>query len=174
MREQGGREQSNGWNEIRYHSSREERTAGREAKHPRGGFLKRNRSLAIVLIDVAFVFVVFLLFRFLVAGDPASGRLGVTEFSLEAFEFDREVYVTVTSETADERPFIEDAARVFSVEFPDGREVTDILPTAIGVNVEVRAVFDIDAIDSFEQDRIVAVTITVADERLELNTRVGR
>jgi hypothetical protein len=172
MSEGKRREVSDGSEGLRYHSSREERTGGREPAKPRGGILRHNRSLAIVLIDVIFVFVVFLLFRFLTAGDPTSASLAGVDFSLDAFEFDDEIYLTVTASTREERSPIEESPRVFTVRFPDGSKVSDVLPTAPTMPVEVRAVVPAAVLDASDRERGVTVEIEAADEELELFARV--
>jgi hypothetical protein len=173
-RDDASREVSAGANEVRYHSSREERTAGQSPKKPRGGFLKHNRSLAIILIDVVFVFIVFLLFRFFTTSDPNTASLAGVDFTLEAFEFDNEVYLTVTARTDEERSSIGQAPQVFTAAFPDGSEVSDVLPTEPDYPVEIRAVLPRETIPESGEQRSVRVSVEVADEQLELVASIGR
>ena len=146
-----------------FHYNRDERTAGRPERRPRGGFLFRNRSLAIVLIDLLVVFVVFVLLRLFVFSGDQVNTVGPFAVALEAFMFEDDLYLTVSVEALDPLEPRSGAESLFVVEFPDGTEVTDVVPASEGDVVEVRHV---TARVAGEE---VLVVVRIEDTQIELS-----
>lgn len=158
---------------LSFHYDRDERLQGRPDPVPRRGFFFRNRSLAIVVIDLLVVFVVFVLMRLLVFTGQGTETVGLYEVRLEAFSFDGEVYVTVvvTASQAIERQSGPDT--LLEVTFPDGTTITDLLPDGEGESTEVRHVLSVTASGASQADSGgVEVTVDAGDDRVVLTTAV--
>ncbi len=83
---------------FQYHYSREERLRlpGAPGPPPTGGFLKRNRSLTILLLDLLIILILgFAFFRF-IGGPASSGRLQPYTITLRALRDRDSVLATVT------------------------------------------------------------------------------
>lgn len=83
--------------EIHYHYNRAEREATRERiwTPPTGGFLRRNRGLTIVLVDVIIVVLIFFIYLFFLR--PLAGQMRIGEYRATArtFAVEDEVLVMV-------------------------------------------------------------------------------
>lgn len=158
---------------LSFHYDRDERLQGLPDPVPRRGFFFRNRSLAIVVIDLLVVFVVFVLMRLFVFTGQGTGTVGLYEARLEAFSFDGEVYVTVvvTASQATERRSGPDT--LLEVTFPDGTTITDLLPDEEGESTEVRHVLSVAASGASQAENGgFEVTVTAGDDRVVLTTAV--
>ena len=159
-----------------FHYSREERL-GYESdgggEEPRGIF-RRNRSLAITLIDVLVVLLMFGLYLLFFRPEPGVESLGGYRFEGNAFRFDGDLYVTLTATRADDAPAAVGEASLLRVEFPGGEVVTDVLPTDPDFPTVVRHVAEADRPagtnreDPAPAGDEVGVTVSFADHRLDL------
>jgi len=84
-----------------YHYNREERISGlptdiqqRLAGKLPGGIFKRNRSLTIILIDLAVIALVWFVFLPLIR-TPASGIMGGYRFSLDSFSYEGRALISL-------------------------------------------------------------------------------
>jgi hypothetical protein len=132
--------ETSGNGDLRFHYNREERLEGRAEPVRRGGFLFRNRSLAIVLIDLLFVFVVFVLLRVFIFDGNSPETVGPYAVEVSAFAFDGEIYVTVQITRDEPAEPAGGGSSLVEVRFPDGTVVTDVLPAAASEQIDVRHV----------------------------------
>jgi len=91
-------EESRTEGEYRFHYDREERIrrSGREERVPQtGGIFKRNRSLAIILLDLIIVLIIFVIFGVIFRPDPSTGRAEGCEFTLRAVAYADQTLVSV-------------------------------------------------------------------------------
>ena len=170
--------ETDGPGELHYHYSRDEKKAGMSAYtlrnlHPKKGFFKRNRSLAITLVDLSVLVMLFaiIFFYFRLAGPPP-GVEGLTVVA-EAYRLDGRVYVSIMFERTDDTGPTGNV-RVFLRALPaDTRiELSDMLPVRTG---EVRTLRSVIAssdpeimlfatIDYATTSKVIEVDVT---ERIE-------
>lgn len=148
-----------------FHYDREERLAGREepSEKPRG-ILRGNRSLTLILLDVIFVLIVFVLYFFFFSPEPGVVRVDGYRVAGNAFVFDGELYVTVSIE-ADEERTLEGEQSLVWVTFPDGERLTDVLPATTGFPTVLRRVVESDEPSAGDE---VRVTIAMLGTEREL------
>lgn len=152
-----------------YHYSREERLAGRpEREEVSGNIFQRNRSLAIILLDVSVVLLMFLLYLFLFRPTPERAILDAYEVTASAFRFDDEIYITVTTMVVDEeRPPVVGEETLITIDWPDGSSTTDALPVSPEFPTVTRHVIpDSDTIQDLE------LRVQTALERADLTVTV--
>jgi biopolymer transport protein ExbD len=84
--------------ELHFHYNREEREATRQRvwTPPTGGFLRRNRALAIVLVDVIIVVLLFFIYLFFIRPMEGQVRLGAYRASAQTFLMEDDLLVVVT------------------------------------------------------------------------------
>lgn len=84
--------------ELQFHYSREEREATRQRvwTPPTGGFLRRNRALAIILVDVIIVVLLFFIYLFFLRPLEGQVRLGNYRASAQTFFVEEDLLVVVT------------------------------------------------------------------------------
>lgn len=88
-----------------FHYSRAERLGydpAAEAKPKKEGIFQRNRSLAIILIDIAIILLIFIIYIFFLAPDASTAQMSSYEFRLRAVEFGDDVLVTLAVESLSE------------------------------------------------------------------------
>lgn len=132
----------------------------------KGGIFKRNRSLAIVVIDLLVILLVFGLYRFFWAPTPHLSRIAEHSLTLVAFEFGSDIYVTLRIEAEDGS-----AGAPVTVEFEAGDEsalVQDVLPGS-GSKTTVRAILSMG-----RNARVDAVgaTVTVGEQSVSLSANI--
>ncbi len=85
-----------------FHYSRAERLgydpATEKKKKPESIF-KRNRSLAIILVDLAVILLIYFIYIFFLAPDASTARMSSYEFRLRAVQFGDDVLVTLAVES---------------------------------------------------------------------------
>jgi len=85
-----------------FHYSRAERLGydpGNEVKKKPESIFKRNRSLAIILIDLAVILLIFVIYILFLAPDASTVRMSSYEFRLRAVQFGDDVLVTLAVES---------------------------------------------------------------------------
>lgn len=174
MKQSDGRgDEAKGAGSLSFHYDREERLRGRPEQTPRGGFLFRNRSLAIVVIDLLVVFVVFVLIRLFIFTGAGSASIGPFEVTLDAFAFDNEIYLTVTVTATEPVVPTSGEETLFEVTFPDDVTVTDLLPDSEGERTEVRYVVGPDESGGIQnEDGTVTVEVLAAGETIAVTSTV--
>lgn len=159
-----------GHRDLHFRYSREERLAltDRPKPHPPGGLFRRNRSLAIILLDVLLVLLVFILFQFVFTPGRSAVRVGDYNVRLSGFRFQNEIYLTVEfSRSRDRETIPAGAAVLVAVRFPGGERVLDVLPVVEGGSTEVTAV-----VENANQE--VAVEVEILGETVTLRVEPGR
>ena len=147
--------------ELQFHYSRAERLGRDEDaadERPKGLF-KRNRSLLIVVLDVFLLLLMFVLLQFLFRPGTTSKRVGDFTFTVTAFVFDNEVYATVEALALSDWNATSGESALLTLRFPDGSEVTDVLPSAAGESTVVRSVFAYDGDDDSPRVVVGAETL---------------
>ncbi len=85
-----------------FHYSRAERLVydpANEAKKKPESIFKRNRSLAIILIDLAVILLIYVIYLIFLAPDASTARMSSFEFRLRAVQFGDDVLVTLAVES---------------------------------------------------------------------------
>ncbi|WP_018525985.1 hypothetical protein [Alkalispirochaeta alkalica] len=87
-----------GSGELHFHSRRTEEEAARcrRWEPPQGSFFRRNRGLAIALIDVVVVVILFFIYLFVLRPLAGQVRLGEYRLSGEIYHLGQEVLAVVT------------------------------------------------------------------------------
>ena len=156
-----------------FHYSREERLASRPEKpeQPRGLF-KRNRSLAITLLDVSLVLLMFLLYLFLFRPAPGNATFESYDVNGTAFLFDDGLYVTITTELTDDESLPPTGAdSLVTLEWPDGTSDSDVLPVDAAFPTVTRKVIPWDESDETIDQVSVAITIQEESDSIDLRIR---
>lgn len=127
-----------------FHYDRAERLAGKGGEKPPEpkGLFRRNRSLAIILLDLIIILIIFLLFQFIFTPGRSWARVGDYRVELSAFRFESEIYATVEISrvrTGDEQVAGSDSLVV--IRFAGREDVLDILPAAIDGRISATTVF---------------------------------
>lgn len=89
-----------------YHYNRTERLSRGGTDRDRrdeqqGGIFKKNRSLAIVVIDLLVILLIYGLYQLFFAPASHIGEIAGHEVTLRAFSFDEEIYVTLRASGAE-------------------------------------------------------------------------
>ena len=134
----------------------------------------RNRSIIITAIDVGFVLLLFGIYHFFLAPDPSRVDVGGITAVVEAFEFNREVYLTVTVSVDSSRSGVDGESDLLGVEFADGTSVLDVLPASPEVPVFVRHIMTGADADAVLEEGSVGVQIRIQGEESLLVARIGR
>lgn len=112
-----------------FHYDREERLARKPRKAPEpGGFLQRNRSLLIVLLDIVLVIAMFALYVLFFRTAPTSSEMDGFLVDGNAFVFDEEIYVTLSIARGRTMPLVPQDDMLVEVSFPGGTALVDALP----------------------------------------------
>ncbi|MBU8914113.1 MAG: hypothetical protein KOO61_08835 [Spirochaetales bacterium] len=152
-----------------FHYDRAERLAGKggeKSPEPKGLF-RRNRSLAIILLDVIIIVIIFLLFQFIFTPGKSWTRVGDYRVDLTAFRFESEVYATVTiSRTrAGEDEQVAGSDSLVVIRFAGREEVLDILPAVIDGRISATTVF---TASESAHDSVVTVELELLGETVTL------
>ena len=133
--------------ELQFHYSRAERLGRDEQASDEkrsglfGRLFTRNRSLLIVILDVLLLLLMFILLQFVFRPGMATKRVEGYRFTITAFVFDSEVYAAVEAVARSDRDASSGESTLVTLRFPDGSEVTDVLPARAGESIVVRSVF---------------------------------
>ena len=152
-----------------FHYDRVERLAGKASEMPADakGLFRRNRSLAIILLDVVIIVIMFLLFQFIFNPGRSWKRVGDYRVELTAFWFEAEVYATVDIlrvREGDQPPA--GAESLVIIRFAGREDVLDVLPAGIDGRITATTVFTVD--ESVDDSPITVVlellgkTVTLA------------
>lgn len=147
--------ETSGRGDLGFHYDREERLGDRGEREPeQGGIFRRNRSLAITLLDLLLVLIIFALYMifFRPGASDALARLDGYEVDASAFVFEAEVYVTVTVELTDSEAVRDGEQSLVRLEFPDGTSSTDVLPSDRDFPTTVRHVVPLEALGRGDPD----------------------
>jgi hypothetical protein len=128
-----------------------------------GGLFKRNRSLAIVVIDLLVILLIYGLYVLFFAPAGHTATIAGHEMTLRAFSFDQDLYLTVRavgSDDAESRP----VTVVFAV--GEETEVVQALLPGAGQARTVRAI-----VEGAVADRVTA-TISVGQDSQTLRASV--
>jgi hypothetical protein len=159
--------------ELYYHYNREERLARRPDHYeaPKGGIFKRNRSLAIILLDVMVILLIFLIFRTFVFGGGADApELQGYRLDMRLLETSQGVLALVTIRAPEE---VEETSGIVEVSFSPGdgapadagsSEVGDLLPEP----GEVRRISELFPAGTTQVDAVVSID----DKRLDLEAEI--
>ena len=134
-------------NTYHFHYDRAERVGDVENdKGSRGkGLFARNRSLAIILLDIIIIVIMFLLLLFIFTPGRSWVRVDDYRIELTAFRFESEIYATVEISRVRARTEQVDGSDSLVVIRFDGREaVLDILPAEIDGHITATAVLPVD------------------------------
>lgn len=158
--------------DLHFHSSREERLAGREQPEKvNGGVFAGNRSLLIIMLDVLLVLLMFVIYL-LFFGPEAGVRVEGFRIEGSGFAFGEDLYLTVTIEAAEAIPAASGEATLVRVEFADGTSVTDVLPTDPDFPVSVRHVFPAGALPSPADPENASVSVYLLGRSVELSVPI--
>ncbi|MCK4516054.1 MAG: hypothetical protein KAU31_12395 [Spirochaetaceae bacterium] len=151
-----------------FHYDRAERLGGAENEKPSEakGLFQRNRSLAIILLDVIIIVIMFLLFQFIFTPGRSWTRVGDYRAELTAFRFESEVYATVEISrvrAGEEQPTGPDSLVV--IRFAGREDVLDVLPAAIDGRISATTVFTANEIPD---DSPITVELELLGESLTL------
>ncbi len=151
-----------------FHYDRAERLGGTvsEKSTEAKGLFQRNRSLAIILLDVIIIVIMFLLFQFIFTPGRSWTRVGDYRAELTAFRFESEVYATVEIlrvRAGDEQPAGSDSLVI--IRFAGREDVLDVLPTAIDDRITVTTVL---TADELSDDVPITVEVELLGEILTL------
>lgn len=140
-------EETRGEGQYHYHYDRSEREVGLSGYAERNlhtsGFLRRNRSLAITLIDLLVLLLLFLLIMFYLKMQPSGSRFEGLEVTSDAYLSEERLFVALTFErTEDSGPT--GMVRVLFRVLPDDRrlELIDALPKSMGDSRTMRGVVE--------------------------------
>ena len=115
--------------ELHFHYDREEREAGKRTiwTPPTGGFFRRNRALAIILVDLIIVVLIFLLYLFFL--HPLEGRVRLGDYHVEtqSYVLAEEILITVTVTRGADRADGGEVQPVITVRV-HGESVSDLAP----------------------------------------------
>jgi hypothetical protein len=112
-----------------YHYSREERLSRKPQEAPEAdGFIKRNRSLLIVLLDIVLILVVFVLYLLFFHTAPTSTEMDGFIVDGNAFVFDGDIYLTLSITRGGNAVLVPQDDMLVEVSFPGGRTLVDALP----------------------------------------------
>ncbi len=136
--------------EPRFHYRREDREAGlsdyaKRNLHTRG-FFRRNRSLAITLIDLLVLLLLFIIINVYLRSRPGPELIEGLTVTSDAYLSAGRVYVTIAVErTGESGP--EGTVRILLRVLPDDKrlDMTDVLPQAEGESRTIRGVLDISS-----------------------------
>lgn len=154
--------------EFHYNRAEREAMAGGRKETERGGVFRRNRALLITLLDLAVILIMFVLYIVFIRPNQGTAEIDGFAFRLHAFEYDARVYVSVEITAVDrtnDAGLVSGADSLVVATFPDGQEVTDVLPAA-GSRIRIRHVLD-------DRSRSVAVDLEAAGETLRLSVPVA-
>lgn len=156
-----------------FHYDREERLKrrGRQEEPTKGGIFRRNRSLAILLLDVVLIVILYLVLQFFVFGVEDRHTAFGCRFVLRAVAFEDQVLVSLRitrrGEPADGAGSLV-AAAVFGLEGADLRwEDADLLPSEPDEPRYLRA-----RLPRREDAGRATASVQVGDERFELSAPV--
>lgn len=127
-----------------FHYDRAERLAagaGEKPPEPKGLF-RRNRSLAIILLDVIVIVIMFLLLQFVFTPGKSWTRVGDYRVDLIAFKFESDVYATLEISRVrdgDGRPSGSDSLVV--IRFAGREDLLDVLPVETDSRITATAVY---------------------------------
>jgi len=162
------KEETRDGNTHHFHYDRAERLGevetdkGSEGK----GLFARNRSLAIILLDVIIIVIMFLLLQFIFTPGRSWVRVDDYRIELTAFRFESEIYATVEISRVRVRTEQIGGADALVVIRFDGREdVLDLLPTEIDGHITATAVF---AVDASTVDSPITVELEILGETVTL------
>ena len=138
-------EETRGGTQLGFHYSRAERLAagGHAEKDPEPkGLFRRNRSLAIILLDIVVIVIMFLLFQFVFNPGRSWTRVEDYRIDLTTFRFENEVYATVDIERVREQQETPSGGDTLVViRFPGRDQLLDVLPSRLNETTTVSAVF---------------------------------
>jgi hypothetical protein len=137
-------EEIRGGKSYNFHYDRAERIAvGGDEKPPEPkGLFRRNRSLAIILLDVIVIVIMLLLFQFVFTPGRSWSRVGDYRVDLAAFTFETEVYATVEISRIREGQQMPTGSESLVVIRFDGREdLLDVLPMEIDGRITATAIY---------------------------------
>jgi hypothetical protein len=127
-----------------FHYDRAERLAaagGEKPPEPKGLF-KRNRSLAIILLDVIVIVIMFLLLQFVFTPGRSWTRVGDYRVDLTAFTFESEIYATVEISKireGNERPSGPES--LVLIRFAGREDLLDVLPLERDAQITATAIY---------------------------------
>lgn len=157
---------------LTYHYSRSDRLkmGGHDLEAPKkkGSIFNRNRSLAIVLIDIALIVVIYIIFSLVFNTEPTSESYGGYNFSLRAVAFADEVLCTVR--VTQQEPEEGVAGVPATVRFSSGggsAETIDLLPTGNTSERLFRA-----RLQRSEAANEVRATVEIGDHSFTIETQV--
>lgn len=151
--------------ELHFHYNREEREASKRNvwTPPTGSFFRRNRALAIILVDVIIVVLIFLIYLFFL--HPLQGRVRLGDYRVEtqSYMLTDELLITVTVTRGPDRS---DGAVVQPVITVRAREesVSDLAPLPGRDRTVALRIPRRDIVGSEE----VHLTIIIGDQSREL------
>jgi len=160
--------ETSGRGDLGFHYDREERLGDRGQREPeQGSIFRRNRSLAITLLDLLLVLIIFALYMVFFRPGSSDALVRLDGYAVDgtAFVFEAEVYVTVTVGLADEVAVREGEDSLVSLEFPDGTVTTDVLPSDEGFPTTVRHVFSADELGRGDPEIVPVVIEALGHER---------
>ncbi|MFP4383575.1 MAG: hypothetical protein ACLFST_13150 [Spirochaetia bacterium] len=154
--------------EYTYYSDLNPDTAESDPKPKKKGGLFRNRSLLILLLDVALLLLVFLLYQIFARGAQDTVSIGNFRYSLSAFSFEDTVYASLKILNTDQEPTPDAAAEIAFKYGGDETPVrTILLPSPEGEEEYARTVLE------WNPDYVtIKALIRTGEERAEIKARI--
>lgn len=156
---------------LHYHYSRSERLeqGGRDREQAKkGSIFRRNRSLTLILIDVALILVIYLLFTYVFNTQPTTHDYGGYSFTIRAVAFGDEVLCTVRADQKDPEEGVAGAPARVVFESGEAREETsDLLPTGQTGERNFRA-----RLPRAEAGEEVRATVYIGEAQFSIETQV--
>lgn len=154
---------------LHFHYDRDERlaqTGGPKPAEPKGLF-RRNRSLAIILLDVLLILLIYVLFQFVFTPGRSSARVQDYDLELSAFRFEGELYVTVEITKSRDRETIPNGEDLLvTVNVPGVDPVLDVLPIIQSQSIRVTAVTKSETTE-------VVVDVSLLGESVSLHAKAA-
>jgi hypothetical protein len=153
-----------------FHYDRSERLAakaGGERVEVSGGLFKRNRSLAIILLDLGVIVIIFLLLQFVITPGRSATRSGDFRLELKAFRFEDEIYSTLEiTRFRDRMGLISGEEALVEVRIEDGEEILDVLPGAVDETIVISRVLGVPE----EDESPVRASVSLLGDTVDLLT----
>ena len=149
--------ETSGRGDLGFHYDRDERLGDRGEREPEtGSIFRRNRSLAITLLDLLLVLIIFALYMVFFRPGASDALMTLDGYAVDgsAFVFDDDVYVTVTVELEDGEAVREGGDTLVRIEFPDGTSTTDVLPSDPEFPTTIRHVVPLDALGDDDPESV--------------------
>jgi hypothetical protein len=142
-------EETRGGSDLHFHYDREERLAGTNLGKDPGpkGLFRRNRSLAIILLDIIVIVIMFIVFLFVFTPGRSWTRIGDYRIDLKAFQFEDEIYASlIVRRVRARRELPSGSESLIQVRFPETAELLDVLPLEENEEITISVVLTADQV----------------------------